>query len=182
MSDLGAILGRELRRPRVQMPTRYATVISVSPSTGTATVRPSTASATDGSQDIAAKYLSATAPAVGANVRLEVYQGDVLIVGAVGVDDYPAQPYAVAADAKTVTVTAAASATLAVSFLDADRFTVAPIVTLTAVGTSFWVPFASGITATGFTITVRHIDGTVTTASPTVHYVATQMTSTTAAG
>lgn len=181
MSDAGATLGRELRRPRIQVPTRYATVISVTPATGTATVRPSTASLTDGSQDIPAKYLSATAPAVGALVRLEVYQGDVLIIGAVGVDDYPGQPFAQAVGQQSITCTAALNSGLVAITFPAGRFTVAPRVVATVEDTTVgaWA-VASSITNLGANLTLHLRASGTSTRAVTWH--ALQMTSTTANG
>jgi hypothetical protein len=179
--ESAVLLGRELRQERRQNPVRFATVVSVDLGTGVATVRPSTASATDGSQDIPARYLSA-APAVGAVVRLEVYQGDVLILGAVGVDDYPGQPFAYAAGQVTVTVSGGSvSGTQAVAF-PAGRFTVAPLVVISGSGTTSFVGSTSGVSTSGFTATARHMDNTTGGGSPVLTWHAIQMTSTTAAG
>jgi hypothetical protein len=73
----------------------------------------------------------------------------------------------------SVPVSAANNATAAVTF-PAGKFTAAPNVVVSTSGTSFWAAFSSGITASGFTATVRHIDATVATATPSVHYTATQ--------
>lgn len=85
----GRLASRILTRP-APAPIRYATVISTSPLAGTAVVRPSNATATDGSQDLTANLMSPTLPQVGAVVRIDVNQGDVLVLGTVGPDTFKA--------------------------------------------------------------------------------------------
>lgn len=180
--DAAVDLGRALASPRMVVPIRYATVVSVDQANGRATIRPSTASTSDGSQDVLAAYLTPVAPAVGAVVRCEVYQGDLLILGAVGVDDYPGAPFAEAAGQVTVTVAnGSISGTQAVSF-PAGRFTIAPLVTVTGAGTTIFVGSASGVTTSGCTINARHIDAGTPGGSPVMTWHAKQMTSTSAAG
>jgi hypothetical protein len=167
--------------PSIAVPIRYAVVISVTPTTAKAVVRPSNATATDGSQDITAAYLMAGAPAVGALVRIEVYKGDVIIIGSPSVDSEPGTPFATSGGVVSVTATASTSGAASVTF-PTGRFTVAPILTLTATGTTIWVPFVSALTSTGCTVTIRHIDNTALTATISVQWAALQMTSSTAAG
>ena len=71
-----------------------------------------------------------------------------------------------------VPVTSATNATAAVTF-PAGKFTTTPVVVVSTSGTSFWCAFAAGQSANGFTATVRHIDATVATATPTVAWHAT---------
>ena len=74
--------------------------------------------------------------------------------------------------AVTVPVSNASTASVAVTF-PAGRFSAAPHVVVSTSGTSFWCAFSASPTATGFTASVRHIDGTVTaSASPSVTYYA----------
>jgi hypothetical protein len=83
-------------------------------------------------------------------------------------------PRAVHAGAVTVPVSNAVSATLAVTF-PVGKFTATPIVTVSTSGTSQWVGMSSGSSSTGFTATVRQVDGTAATASPSINYSAIQL-------
>lgn len=74
----------------------------------------------------------------------------------------------------TVTVTSADSGTAAVTF-PAGKFTAAPIVVVSTSGTSQWVAMSASATATGFVATARHVDKLVTSGSPSVNYIATQL-------
>lgn len=175
-------LARTLRRPQILVPVRYGVVISTDPGTGTIVLRPSTALETDGTQDLTARYITPVAPAVGTVVRFDVVQGDVLVLGSPTLDAYPATPYAVAAGNAPVAVSASPTGSLAVT-LPTGRFSVAPIVVVSARdGTFVWVATASGISATGFTANVRHVDNVNATGTVNVQWHAIQMNSTTAAG
>ena len=90
-------------------------------------------------------------------------------------------PFAEAAGAQSVAVSASASGSASISF-PAGRFTVAPIVTCAATGSSIYVVSTSNVTDTGCDLVVRHIDGTAITASIPVRWHAVQMTGTSAAG
>lgn len=91
-------------------------------------------------------------------------------------------PFAEAAGTATVTVSGAAFGTEAVLF-PAGKFTVAPIVEVTAANSSVWSGYVSGgLSDAGVTVGVRHLNDTSTSATVTVHWRAVQMTSTSAAG
>jgi hypothetical protein len=124
--------------------------------------------------------LSSYTPLVGDTVWVAVNGTDLMVIGRVGSSDQVA--YAEASGSQTVTVTAANNGSATVTFADATRFTVTPRIIVSCSGTTFWVPFSSGASTTGFTASVRHIDGTVTTASPVVEWHAIQMTASSASG
>lgn len=124
--------------------------------------------------------LSSYRPVVNDTVWVAVNGTDLMVLGRVGWDDTKA--WAEASGSVTVTVTAAATASATVTFADATRFTVTPRILVSCSGTTFWVPFSSGASTTGFTASVRHIDGTVTTASPVVEWHAIQMLPSAASG
>ena len=97
-------------------------------------------------------------------------------------DRTAALPYAEAAGTTTISLSDAASGTTAVTF-PASRFSAAPIVTVTPVGTSVMSGYSlSAPTTSGMTVGIRHVDGTAITATITVHWTARQMTETTGAG
>lgn len=83
-------------------------------------------------------------------------------------------PYRWAAGTVSISLSNASSGTLAVTF-PAGRFTQAPIVTVTTANSHFLIATMAGLTATGFTAGVRHIDAATTTATLTVNWVAVQM-------
>jgi hypothetical protein len=171
--------------PRTPTPVRWAVVISVSPTTAKAVVRPSNATATDGSQDVTAAYLMASAPAVGALVRIEAYQGDVVILGSPAVDAFPGSPFAMSAGSALVSIAAAATGNVNVTF-PAGRFTQAPIVT-TNIGagasSSKLANRAVSVTTSGANLQVYTGDGTaVTVTNLPIYFIAVQMTSTNASG
>lgn len=72
-----------------------------------------------------------------------------------------------------VPVSNANNATAVVTF-PAGLFTAAPTVVVSTSGTSFWCAFVPAYAAASMTVQVRHIDGTVATATPSVHYQAEQ--------
>lgn len=81
-----------------------------------------------------------------------------------------------------VSVSASTVGTAAVSF-PTDRFTSAPHVYLSVVGSSVWMPYQSTApTTSGVTVGVRQVQGTSTTATVTVRWSARQMTPTSAIG
>ena len=124
--------------------------------------------------------MSSYRPLVNDTVWVAVNGTDLMVLGRVGFDD--TRPFAEARGSVAVSVTAASSGTASVTFTDATRFTVTPRILVSCSGTSFWVAFSSAASATGFTATVRHIDGTVTTATPTVEWHAVQMLPSAASG
>lgn len=71
----------------------------------------------------------------------------------------------------TVVVTASTVGTLAVDF-PVGRFTSAPAVVATGVGSSVWMAYIQAITASGFTLGVRQVQGTSTTANVAVNWIA----------
>lgn len=178
-------LAAELATPRAVTLVRYATVISTAPAAGTAVVRPSHATATDGSQDITARYLMPSAPLVGAAVRIEAHQGDVIILGAPAVDTLPATPFAMASGFVTVTLTAATTATNTGTY-PTGRFTVAPLVQLTklsaAGAAALLIPMMTANSPTGLTVGLWDAASVARTVAVNVHWTAVQMTSTSAAG
>ena len=182
MTDFGK-LASALAPTLVAAPIRYAVVISTNPSVGTVVVRPSNATATDGSQDITARFLMNVPPGVGTVVRIEVSQGDVLVLGSPGLDAYPADPFAVSAGQINVVITAATQGSAAVSF-PAGRFTQPPIVTFGVDNAASAVVFSTRMsgapTTSGFTAVVN-ASSAVSITYP-VAWIAVQMTSTTAAG
>jgi len=180
-------LASEITPPKIAAPVRYATVISVQNTAGTATVRPSNATATDGSQDIAARFLTPVPPGIGAYVRIEVFRGDVVILGAPGVDDFPAAPFAMASGQVTIAAPGAvpgASTTITTgsTTFPTGRFSQAPHVTATVqtTGSVPQVALVSLITSSGFTATLYQIAGTAT--ANVIHWTAVQMDSTNATG
>lgn len=182
MSDAAQRLARQILAPRSSTPVRYGTVVSTDPANGLLVLRPSTASLTDGTQDVAARYLTPVPPAVNSVVRFDVVQGDVLVLGSPTLDAYAALPFATAAGNVGVAVSASPTGSQAVSF-PSGRFLVAPIVVVSVRdGTNVWVATASGISVTGFTANVRHVDNVNATGTVNVQWHAIQMTSTTAAG
>ena len=189
MTDYNVVrkLGTQLKEPRLATPIRYATVISVQNTAGTVTVRPSNATATDGSQDIVARFLTPVPPGVGTYVRIEVFKGDVVVLGAPGVDDFPATPFAMASGQVTIAAPGAvpgASTTISTgsTTFPTGRFSQAPHVTATVqtTGSVPQVALVSLITTSGFTATLYQIAGVAT--ANVIHWVAVQMDSTTATG
>lgn len=119
-------------------------------------------------------------PMVNDTVWVAVNGTDLMVLGRVGFDDM--RPFAEASGSVTVSVTSADNGSATVTFTDATRFTVTPRIIVSCSGTSFWVPFSSGASTTGFTATVRHINATVATASPVVEWHAIQMLPSAASG
>lgn len=119
-------------------------------------------------------------PMVNDTVWVAVNGTDLMVLGRVGFDD--TRPFAESSGSVTVTVTAADNGSATVTFPDATRFTVTPRILVSCSGTSFWMPFSSGASTTGFTATVRHINATVATASPVVEWHAIQMLPSAASG
>lgn len=181
--DAGDALGivRDLRGPSASSPVRYATVISV-PAPGRAVIRPSNAVATDGSQDLSAASLIGSALRVGAVVRIDVWRGDVLILGAVGVDDYPGQPYAQALVTGIAPLAAASAGTVTISW-PAGRFSVPPgcIPAITGGSTRCYCMVTANSTSS-VTVTVVERDLADITANVNVAVHGIQMTSTNATG
>jgi len=182
MTDVAGLAGM-IAPTSIAIPIRWATVISVTPATARAVVRPSHATATDGSQDITTAYLSPVAPGVGAVVRLDTYQGDVLIVGSPTLDAYPASPFAMSAGRVSVSLAAATQGTALVTF-PAGRFLFAPVVAFgfddPGSSTVSEVRMAATVTTTGFTCVVNA--ASAVTATYNVGWIAVQMTSLSAAG
>jgi hypothetical protein len=123
---------------------------------------------------------------MGAVVRIEVFQGDVVILGAPGVDDFPGTPFAMAAGSTTISLAAVAFNSVAISF-PAGRFSQPPIVTVTKsgvpAGEQKLIPVSTTITTSGCSLRVDSGDGTaVTVTGLGLHWVAVQMISTNAAG
>lgn len=92
-------------------------------------------------------------------------------------------PYAIAAGTVSVTLTASTSGTASVTF-PTGRFSVAPIVQLTKVSSSgsatLTIPMATAVSSTSMTVGLY---ATATqTVTVTIHYVAIQMTTSTANG
>jgi hypothetical protein len=91
-------------------------------------------------------------------------------------------PYATYADTKTVVVTNAGQATLAITF-PSGRFSQAPMGVATVTSSANYFAFINGSpTASGMTVGVKHYDNTVGTANIGVQVVAIQMTPTSGAG
>jgi len=84
MTDAPRRLARAVKPAKIHGPVRYGVVQSVDAVDGTVVVRPSTAAATDGSEDVVARMLEGGWPRVGDLARLDVYQGDVIVIGIVG--------------------------------------------------------------------------------------------------
>ena len=82
-------------------------------------------------------------------------------------------PRASYAGTVSVPVVSANAASAAVTF-PVGRFTGTPVVTVSTSGTSVWVAMSSAASGSGFTATVRHVDGSVATATPSVNWTATQ--------
>ena len=93
-------------------------------------------------------------------------------------------PFAMQAGTATISITTAASGNVSVTYA-ASRFSQTPIVTVTnAGGTSAtpWYLSTNSNSASGITIRADHRDGTATSATINVDWVAFQMKSATAAG
>lgn len=78
---------------------------------------------------------------------------------------------AIAAGTVTVNVTASATGSAAVTF-PAGRFANAPIIVVTSRNGSYVAATAAGITASGFTASVRHVDNTAATVAVQVTWIA----------
>jgi hypothetical protein len=117
---------------------------------------------------------------VGDTVWLLQDQSDLLVIGEV-VARAPAAPYAVAAGAATVTLASASTGTVTVT-LPTSRFTIAPIVLATVQTSTFWVVGVTAVSATSVDLSIRHINGTLTTGTVPLHWQAIQMTPTSASG
>jgi hypothetical protein len=188
MGDTKALV-EQLITPSVAVPIRYATVISVNAAAGTCAVRPSNATAADGTQDVTAHYLTPTTPGVGAVVRIEAYKGDVLIVGAPAVDAFPGIPFAMAAGTGTWTVTslaATAGAAAATITFPAGRFTQTPRVSVAQTSLpgstgDVWLK-PNSVTSSGFTLYVYNGYSVSITAGANFDWIAVQMTSTSGSG
>jgi hypothetical protein len=74
----------------------------------------------------------------------------------------------------TVTVTSANAGSIAVAF-PVGRFLNTPRIVGTPYGTTLWIPTMSGLTATGVTIGIRHVDNAVTSTALPVHYIASEL-------
>lgn len=96
-----------------------------------------------------------------------------------------AVPQAVAAGTATITLTATSSATTTISY-PTSRFSVAPMIQVTKVsGAGSAIPLVPMVTAnssTGATIGLYHPSGTNVSVAVVVHWVAIQMTTSTANG
>jgi len=77
-------LSKALRKSHQPAPIRYGVVQSTSTLTGSAVVRPSSAAATDGSEDVTALVVGNRLPPIGSRVMLDINQGDVVVTGTVG--------------------------------------------------------------------------------------------------
>lgn len=124
--------------------------------------------------------LASYRPVVDDTVWVLVNGTDLLVLGRLGWDG--SRPFATAAGTQTVSVSAATSGTVTGIALPAGRFTVAPRIVVSGVGTTVYVGSASAVTASDFNLTARHIDNTSATASPVMHWHAIQMTPTSADG
>lgn len=176
-------LARQLAPKRVVLPVRYGVVQSVNSAAGTLVLRPSNAVATDGSEDVTARCLAPVMPAVGAVVRFDVYQGDVLVLGSPTLDGYPGLPFAQASGSFTMSISASTQGTVTGIALPSGRFTVAPNIFLQSLQTAAAYSVAvTGRSSTAFDVLARHVDATSTTTTFTILWAAVQMTSTSAGG
>lgn len=75
------------------------------------------------------------------------------------------------AGTNTVTISAAPSGSLAVTF-PVGRFTSVPAVVASSSGTSTYIANVSTVSATGFTLNVFHRDGTSSSTSIPAHWIA----------
>lgn len=88
-------------------------------------------------------------------------------------DDVNAKVGAVAAGSAIVPVNASTTGTADVTF-PAGRFSSAPRMTASPVGTSVYQVYLSAITATQATLTVRRFDNASSTANVTINWIAVQ--------
>lgn len=88
-------------------------------------------------------------------------------------DDVNSKVGAIARGTSTVTVTASTIGTAAVSF-PAGRFTAAPAVVATGNNSSVWMAYVQAVTKDRFTLGVRQVQGTSTSATVSVHWIAVE--------
>jgi hypothetical protein len=90
-------------------------------------------------------------------------------------------PFAMYNEREVITGTGTAVASIATTFA-AGRFTVAPNIFTNCSTNNLVFSTATGVSATGATISIRLITGATFSSTHTVHYVAFQMSNTTALG